>query len=91
MTIILQNIQFIGNSILQLENFLNGQDVDILALTEHWKSKNELKNYEIPGFSMADAYCRESSRHDSSVIYCKDYVEHKTRVDIQSLSVPFIF
>ena len=51
--------------------------VDIVCLTEHWPSYQNLKCTNITDFRLVSAFCRSSSKHGGSSIYVKSSIEAK--------------
>ncbi|KAL3279732.1 hypothetical protein HHI36_017241, partial [Cryptolaemus montrouzieri] len=59
-SILHQNVQSIGNAIDQLQSVIRDvpkeNELNVICVTEHWKTKDQLKNYGIEGFGLA-SYC----------------------------------
>lgn len=58
-----------------------------MAVTEHWKSGDELPAYVIEGWKLVSYFCRPSGCHGGSAIYCRSNISCKQRTDLTSLSV----
>lgn len=82
-----QNIQSIGTSFLRLQKALVYHEVDILFLTEHWKSEEELRLYIPHGYNLSSAFCRDRGRHSGCAILVQQGMYCLERLDLKSLSV----
>lgn len=71
----------------RLEVFVNNTRADFVAVTEHWKSEDELPAYVIQGWKLMSYFCRPSGGHGGSAIYCRANISWKQRTDLTSLSV----
>ncbi|XP_044759274.1 uncharacterized protein LOC123317004 [Coccinella septempunctata] len=68
--IIHQNIQSIGNAVDQLEVFLQDhKECEVLCLSEHWKTGEQLMNYSIANYNLLSSFCRGEKIHGGSAIY----------------------
>ena len=69
-----QNICSLKNKVTELEVLLSTElkHVDILCLTEHWQSDQNISCINIGGFRLVSAFCRSTSKHGGSDIYVKD-------------------
>ena len=69
-----QNICSLKNKVTELEVLLSTElnHVDILCLTEHWQSDQNLSCINIGGFRLVRSFCRSSSKHGASGIYVKN-------------------
>lgn len=70
-----------------MERALYSHDVDILCLTEHWKSESELIAYIPNNYVLASSCCRDKGRHGGCAIFLKDGMQFKDRLDFKSLTV----
>ncbi|KAG5893997.1 hypothetical protein JTB14_004252 [Gonioctena quinquepunctata] len=87
LSIIHQNVQSLGNCNDRLENFLSSHlDCTFLCLTEHWKTKEQLKSYGIKGFYLAEAVCREEGEHGGSAIFARTGTQMMKQSKVTSLS-----
>lgn len=86
-----QNLQSIGSEFNKLQYIVDKHRVDFLAVTEHWKSNEELQHYRLQGYNLASYFCRNEGEHGGSALYLKDNIIFKTRTDINNFSVPFAF
>lgn len=90
--VIHQNIQSIGNSLNELELFVNNQNASIVAITEHWKSSTELNAYHIAGYRLISKFCRQSGKHGGSAIYLANNIDKcRERSDILIHGSPYVF
>lgn len=63
------------------------EGADVLAITEHWKCKEELEAYRIKGYKLISGYCRTQGKHGGSAIYSKEKFKCTERTDYSLLSV----
>ena len=66
-----QNIQCVSNKFLNLEIF-SKQDCDILLLTEHWQTIEQLNAIKLNNFTLINSYCRSSLKHGGVAMYQRD-------------------
>lgn len=81
-----QNIQGMLGKELEIELFVNCNDIDLLCITEHWLKKHEF----MCGFDnhqVASSFNRENAIRGGSLILVKNSFKYKERVDIVGLSV----
>ena len=88
-SVIHQNLQSIGNSVNLLVDFLEEQeDCVVLCTTEHWKTREQLPQYDIKGFKLAASFCRVGmNRHGGCAIYVKKGFKCKVRLDLNKLGL----
>jgi len=69
-----QNVCSLKNKVTELEMLLSTElkHIDILCLTEHWQSDQNISYINISGFRLVSAFCRSSSKHGRSGIHIKD-------------------
>lgn len=81
-----QNIEGISSKVLEIELFMNCQNIDIFCVTEHW-----LKSYEImfnfDNHQVGSSFCREHADRGGSLILLHHNIKFKERSDIVRLSV----
>nr|CAI5831447.1 unnamed protein product [Callosobruchus analis] len=83
-----QNVQSLGNAVLQLNEVFNEQgDIKVLCITEHWKSKSQLAAYGIENFRLVGSFCRSENRHGGCAVYVVNQVVCKERREAEDLSV----
>lgn len=82
-----QNVQSIGTSFLKLQHILSSQAINILCITEHWKSEEELMLYTPPGYVLVSSYCREKGKHGGCAIFLEKGMQYSHRKDFKNLSV----
>lgn len=59
-----------------------------LCVTEHWKTKDQLLNYNLMNFSLASSYCRRrENTHGGSAIFIKEGVSFKERREAEEMSI----
>lgn len=86
-----QNLQSIGNSADQLEASLHENRCDIAAVTEHWKSHDQLSAYRISGYKLVASFCRDPNTHGGVALYCRKEMEVKQISYIGALVEPYLF
>lgn len=86
LVIIHQNSQSIGNSIDRLEQMVGSHECQLLIISEHWKSIDQLEAYKIYGFTLRSHFCRGENRRGGVAIYCRDDIKTSYRSDINELS-----
>lgn len=81
-----QNIQGISRKELEIELFMNCNNIDILCITEHWlKSHQFLFNFN--NHVIGSSFSRENAIRGGSLILLNNQLTFKERKDIVSLSV----
>ena len=68
------NTQSILNKLDYINSLLEDLNVNILCLTEHWLSKDELFLLKIPGYYLVSFYCRNHGQHGGSAIFVRDNI-----------------
>lgn len=85
--IVHHNVQSLGNCLTELETWVNtAVACDLLCLTEHWRSAEELASVKIRNFSLASGTCRNSGRHGGAAVFARDYVSIRVREDLNKLT-----
>lgn len=74
-----QNIRCLSNKINQVQVILNSQNIDILMLSEHWLSEEQIRATYLDGFSLASFSSREPKKHWE--------IKWKLRDDINKMSI----
>lgn len=82
-----QNVQGVLNKIENIEFICLEKHVDIIALSEHWLTKDSLVYFNIKGYKNASFYCRENKRRGGTGILVKESIIYKNRNDICKFSV----
>ena len=81
-----QNIQGMLSKELEIELFMNSDNIDVLCVTEHWLKAHQFmfgfKNHQI-----ASSFSREQAIHGGSLILIHKSIKYKERADVVSLSV----
>lgn len=90
--IVHHNVQSIGNCLNELEIWMNTTTIcDLLCVTEHWKSIDELSLMKILNYKLVSSVCRESGQHGGAAVFARDGVDVHERADINNLSEPYKF
>lgn len=86
LNIVHQNIEGVSGKELEIELFLGCRNVDILCLTEHWLRIHEVM-FSFENHRVASSFCRKSAIRGGSIIFIRNSVKFKERIDIVGLSV----
>lgn len=73
-----------------LQHIVDDYEADFLAVTEHWKTYEQLKHYRLLGYNLVSSYCRNYGEHGGSALFFKDNYPFRTRDDLNNYSIPFI-
>lgn len=89
MSFIHQNTQSIGNCIDELGIFLSDhQECIVVCITEHWKTKDQLLNYNLENYSLVSSFCRKiENTHGGSAIFIRKEVSSHERKEAEEVSV----
>lgn len=84
-----QNIQCLRNKTAECEIFLSSLEKfpDVVCLTEHWCTKDEMEVMNLEGYKLTSSFCRKIKIHGGSCIYVKKDAEISDFVDLQLQSV----
>lgn len=63
------------------------ENADIVAITEHWKSREELNVCYLEGYKLVSSYCRMKGRLGGTAIYCREHLNCTARHDYNLLSI----
>jgi hypothetical protein len=85
-----QNIQGIRSKLSQIEIMLTTKNIDIMCFCETFLKAQDVQHFQIPGYKLADFYCRDKSR-GGVCIYIKNSMNFVPLQCIYSLSVNKIF
>lgn len=88
LNVVHQNIQGMLSKELEIELFMNCNDIDILCITEHWLEKHQFM-FGFENHQVASAFIRKPKTrgaHGGSLILVKNGFKFKERVDVVSLS-----
>lgn len=77
MKILQLNIQSIRNKLLELEQFCNLENIDIICVSEHWLVSEEVDLYTPQGFLPASFYCRNNKKNGGTGIFIKSDIKYK--------------
>lgn len=81
-----QNIQGIKCKILELELFMNSNNIDIMCITEHFLKSHEVM-FNFSNHQVGSSFCRVSAECGGSLILLNKQIQFKERLDIVHLSV----
>jgi len=80
------NIRSMRNKFPEVEDFLQRHTPKVLAVTEHWLTRDELQLYLPEAFVIGGSYCREKMIHGGSLIYVQKGVDYKQLEFISQMS-----
>ncbi|KAL3269320.1 hypothetical protein HHI36_008392, partial [Cryptolaemus montrouzieri] len=89
--IVHQILQVVGNVLNKLELLAYDQNADVVAVSEHWRSLEELSCYKLDGYELVSTFYREHGEHGGTAIYGREDYVCTERLDLSSLSVPKVF
>ena len=69
------NTQSITNKTSSLEILAQEQEVDVIAVTEHWANKDNINLYNLKGYRLISSFTRSKHKHGGTGIYALD--EHR--------------
>jgi len=71
LSILYQNIQSIGNKLIEIDLVLKSdlKDIDVLFFTEHWLKEDYLKLISIDQYVLVSYFNRKQHNHGGSCIY----------------------
>ncbi|KAJ8737452.1 hypothetical protein PYW08_000047 [Mythimna loreyi] len=81
-----QNIQGLMNKDLEVDLFLNCNNIDILCLTEHWLKSHQLM-FNFSNHQIGSSFNRIDALRGGSLILINNNLKYKERKDIVCLSV----
>ena len=84
-----QNIRSLrGCKCLEIDVALENENLDIMCITEHWLTQDELLLVNLDGFIRTSFYCRPSSAHGGAGIFLKKSISNYfIRTDIVDMSI----
>lgn len=68
------NIQGVANKVDALNLFLSQYNVNILCISEHWLTENNLKTIKLYNFNLAANFSRKSHKRGGVCIFIKEYI-----------------
>lgn len=69
--------------LLRLKRALCFHEVDILCLTEHWKSESDLSACILNGYKLASSCCRNKGQHGGYAIFPSKSMQFMDRLDVR--------
>lgn len=78
---------------IRLDEYVNKHDCQFLAVTEHWKSAEELSVHRITNFELISSHCRNVGAHGGSAVYIRNnFAGASTEIiEFVRMSVPYSF
>nr|CAH7732177.1 unnamed protein product [Callosobruchus chinensis]CAH7762423.1 unnamed protein product [Callosobruchus chinensis] len=71
------NIQSLKNKVDHLNTHLVDSPFDIVCLSEHWLSSNNLSNINIYNYKLVTSFCRPEGKHGGVAIFSRKNIELK--------------
>lgn len=91
-SVIHQNVQSLGNVVERIESELKEHpECEVLCITEHWKSEDQIKYLTIRNFKLISSLCRGELEHGGSAVYVKKNIKARPREDLKVLSIIGVF
>ena len=72
-----QNAQCLANKILPIQVILEENDVDVLLISEHWQTNENISSLSFTSYKLQSFFCRSQSTHGGVAIYCKHQLDVK--------------
>ena len=86
-----QNVQSIKSKVQRLEIILTKLDSDIVLITEHWESTDQLTTIPIQGYNLCASFCRPLKKHGGVAIYTKSGLDSREANCARKASVCNVF
>ena len=86
-----QNVQSIKSKVQRLEIILTKLDSDIVLITEHWESTDQLTTIPIQGYNLCASFCRPLKKHGGVAIYTKSGLDVREANCARNASVCNVF
>ncbi|XP_046683553.1 uncharacterized protein LOC124369570 [Homalodisca vitripennis] len=91
LTIFHQNVDRIQNKIEILNHTLLQLNPDLVVITEHGNSPEQILNTKLINFSLVAAYCREDRMKGGVAIYKNNSLKNETsNLELEHLSIPLV-
>lgn len=81
------NVRSLLNKVDELHLILENYKTDILCISEHWLSSEDLSNIKIDNFKIMSAFCRDKGEHGGVAIFSNNQIELKS-VDCSEFCIP---
>lgn len=72
LTICHQNIQSLRNKIDEVEVECELNKIDILCLSEHWMTCDQIISIKIEGYTLVNYFCRSNFKNGGVAIFCRN-------------------
>lgn len=72
-----QNAQCLANKILSIQVILEENDVDVLLISEHWQTNENISSFSFTNYKLQSFFCRSQSAHGGVAIFCKHQLDAK--------------
>ncbi|KAK9687362.1 hypothetical protein QE152_g36505 [Popillia japonica] len=81
-----QNVQYLNNSVEELQAFLADIPCDVVCITEHWMSEDQIKFAILENCNLVSHFCRDLHKHGGSAIYVSKKHNAEKLEEINKLS-----
>lgn len=82
MNIVYQNIQCLRNKIEEVEEMTAKENIDVLCLTEHWLSREEVLFCKINDLKLISSYSWETAIHGGCSVFATNAMEFQERPEL---------
>lgn len=82
------NVQSLSNKVIELNLLLQNYQFDIICISEHWLSSNNLSVIKIQDYSLITSYCREEKKEHGGVAIYTNQKQNLKSVDCSSYCLP---
>lgn len=62
------------NKLIELEIYLQSENIDIMCLSEHWLQNHSICNINVLNFSIVSSFCRSNSSHGGTLILVRNTI-----------------
>lgn len=71
--------------------FLSDHNTDVLLLSEHWQSDDEIDLISLQDFNLCASFCRSKHKHGGVAIFCRNNIKFKHVQHCEDLSLVNVF
>lgn len=84
-------MQSVGNKLDDLEIFLTLKDIDVMCISETWCGTEWIQCFNIPGYTLANFYCRTLNKHGGVAILVKNSLNYERMHEVDKCSIEKVF
>lgn len=77
------NIQCIRNKLLELEHFSTQENVDVICISEHWLTDEQVNSFIPNKYAIGDIMCRKNMKNGGVGIFLKETIKF-IKVDVSN-------